>query len=371
MQISKEKKALYATFAKEYEEKYLLEKVGQTHLALYEAERQMMSIYWSDIKKKHKRGLDITDDVLDKLLPFDNTQNNRASNKRISIAPAITKDVKAWFEAAGWQKKSNWPKIAIFIYKLTYELIENNNFAEMVKFENDSVLSKGFRTGFLSPTFFFLNSKYRMINKKTILTLNFLYDKRVIDNKLSNYEKNLKIIDDSLNQLSLEIFSEPEKFDAFCHFMVDKRLGGYAAIEKSSETDPQEEEVPVDDENVPSSHWEAIYYIILIGNLLGYKTYVADPSREAFSNKLGEVATLKQIPSILQNIPNVNRIDAIWHSSKSESYFFEVEDGGTMRDALHRLFNCFHLNAKFFIVSPIENRPKFEQWMATEPYKSQ
>ena len=213
-----------------------------------------------------------------------------------------------------------------------------------------------------------------MINKKTILTLSFLYDKQVIDNKLSNYEENLKIIDKSIQELSIDIFSVPEKFDAFCHYMVDKRLGGYAAIEKSppkkgNGADSTEEEV--EEDNSPTNHWEAIYYITLIGNLLGYKTYVADPSREAYSKKLGEIATLKEIPSILQNIPNVKRIDAIWFSTKSESYFFEVEDGGTMRDALHRLFNCFHLNAKFFIVSPIENRPKYEQWMNTEPYKSQ
>lgn len=303
-------------------------------------------------------------------MPYDNTKNNREDGKKTSIAPAINKDVKTWFEAAGWQKKSNWPKVAEGIYSVIYELIENNNFSEMIKFENNTVLSKGFRTGFLSPAFFFLNAKYRMINKKTILTLNFLYDKQVIDNKLSNYEKNLKIIDNAIKDLAIEIFYEPEKFDAFCHYMVDRNLGGYAVIEKTPPpvTPGSEEE---GEDNSPKNHWEAIYYITLIGNLLGYKTYVADPSKEAYSKKLGEVSTLKDVPSIFQNIPNVKRVDAIWFSSKSESYFFEVEDGGTMRDALHRLFNCFHLNAKFFIVSPIENKPKFEQWMATEPYKSQ
>lgn len=39
-----------------------------------------------------------------------------------------------------------------------------------------------------------------------------------------------------------------------------------------------------------------------------------------------------------------------------------------MREALHRLYQALGLDAKFLIVSPVENRPKFEKYVNTEPY---
>lgn len=55
LQIPKQKIELFKTLANEYEEKYLLEPIGQNHLAAYEEERVRVRKYWSDIKKKKKR----------------------------------------------------------------------------------------------------------------------------------------------------------------------------------------------------------------------------------------------------------------------------------------------------------------------------
>ena len=68
---------------------------------------------------------------------------------------------------------------------------------------------------------------------------------------------------------------------------------------------------------------------------------------------------------------NVALVDVIWYSEDSPpSFFFEVEDKGTMRDALLRLFQARHLNARFFIVGPKENLKKFEEWVSNAPFKS-
>ena len=65
------------------------------------------------------------------------------------------------------------------------------------------------------------------------------------------------------------------------------------------------------------------------------------------------------------------RVDVIWYNEDSPpSLLFEVEDKGTMRDALHRLYQARHLNARFFIVGPVEKRRRFEEWVSTAPYKS-
>ncbi len=152
--------------------------------------------------------------------------------------------------------------------------------------------------------------------------------------------------------------------------MCDKRLGGYARVEKSPGSYEEDEAPTAFEEGIePQTHWEAIYYIVKAGNLLGYKTYVADPSRSAFETKLGEIATLKDVPPILKSAPEIARVDAIWYRPQPPVVFFEVEDGGTMREALHRLYNAMAFDARFFIVSPMENLAKFEKWVRTAPFK--
>ncbi|MCJ7446540.1 MAG: hypothetical protein MUO72_02490 [Bacteroidales bacterium] len=243
------------------------------------------------------------------MLPYANTKHNREKGYRISVMPAITKDIKIWFENVGWHKPENWPKVGDAIFQLIYEVIEKKNYNSFAEFESKYELSKGFKSGFISPTLFFLNSKYRIINNKTILTVNFILEKKAIDRDLANYMKYVSIIDELIPSLEIDLLNEPEKFDMFCHFMCDKRLGGYAKyIGKSSQgfaaVEIDEEEIAILDNDLePSGHWEAVYYITQIGKLLGYKTYVADPSREAFGKKLGDIADLSEVPPILKTAP--------------------------------------------------------------------
>ncbi len=74
------------------------------------------------------------------------------------------------------------------------------------------------------------------------------------------------------------------------------------------------------------------------------------------------------MPPILKSSRQMSRIDVIWYRPNTPFYLFEVEDGGNMRDALHRLYNAMAFNAKFFIVSPAHNRDKFETWVRTAPF---
>ena len=43
-------------------------------------------------------------------------------------------------------------------------------------------------------------------------------------------------------------------------------------------------------------------------------------------------------------------------------FLFEVEDGGTMREALHRLYNAMAFDARFFVICPKENFEKFDMY---------
>jgi hypothetical protein len=375
MKINDSRRELVQTYSLEFKNNYLMEPKGQKHLSLYQTERKDVIKYWEDIKEKQRSGKEYYNDVLEKLLPYQDTRHNREKGYRISVMPAITKDLRVWFENANWQIPENWPKVGNAIFELIFDVIEKENFEAFKKFEENIEISKGIKAGFISPTLFFLNSKYRIINYKTIRTVNFILERNAIGRDLTNYIEYVSIIDELINDLHIDLFNEPEIFDMFCHFMCDKRLGGYARyIEKTIDIPDHEDEEDVDieildGESEPKSHWEAIYYITLIGKKLGYKTYVADPSRMAFEKRLGEIADLTEVPQILKSAPEIHRVDAIWYSHKPPFFLFEVEDGGTMREALHRLYNAMAFDARFFIICPKENFDKFRKWVTTAPFK--
>jgi len=111
--ITDEKRSLFHSYASEFEKNYLLEPAGQRHLALYRKEKDEVTRFWAEIKKAKQAGKQITDLVLQKLLPYSNTRHNREKNYRISVAPAITKDLMKWFENAGWQQHDNWDNVAM------------------------------------------------------------------------------------------------------------------------------------------------------------------------------------------------------------------------------------------------------------------
>lgn len=377
--ITDEKRTTIASYANEFEKSYLLEPAGQRHLAAYKKEKEEVVRYWQEIKEARRKGQNTTNMILEKLLPYANTSNNRQRGYRISIAPAITKDLQKWFENAGWQQPGNWDNVANAIYDLIHALVEKGEWDSLEKFERNESVSRGIKAGFISPTLHFLDGKFRIINSKTIDTVNFILARKAIDRDLSNYREYLRIVDETSNGLGIVLFRDADVFDAFCHWMCDKRLGGYARREGSETTEnlPEVEEAEgpsrIEEEQhvePPQNHWEAIFYLVKAGNALGFKTYVADPSRTAFEQKLGDIASLTDIPPILKSVPEMPRVDVIWYSPGATPplFMFEVEDGGTMREALHRLYNAMAFSAKFFIVSPTENRPKFEKWVGTAPF---
>lgn len=153
MNITEARRDLIKYYVQEFRDKYLLTPKGQWHRKFYENERRDVNRFWKEIKEKKADRKDITDDVLEKLLPYASTKSNRERGVHISAAPAITKDIKVWYENAGVQKHENWPKVANAIFDLFFEVVEKNNFNAFKKFENDADISRGFKSGMLTPTF--------------------------------------------------------------------------------------------------------------------------------------------------------------------------------------------------------------------------
>ncbi len=364
VEISADQKMRIEAFAKEYKKKYSDTDQGRKHLSAHKKESEDVKQKFEKIKEKVEEGKDITDDVLYGLLPYTNTEHNRKQKHRISTYPAITKDVKTWFENAKWQKKDNWPKVAQAIFELIRDFGRDKDQKHIKKFTS-SHYSKGFQSGMISPIFYCLDESLLVINKKNIDTVNFILEEDVIDNRLENYLQNIEIIKELLKQLMIDIFEEYNQFDAFCHWMCDKRLGGYARFKGDGGTSIPEIKSEI------TNHSDAIGVLLNLGRILGYDRYTAHPSDKYNDEKLQTYANLDNVPHDFRSVKDIKNIDVIWYDKhKPPSYLFQVDDKGNMKTALDRLYEARNINAKFFIVSPIQNSEKLEKELERDPHRA-
>lgn len=363
--INQEQTQKIKIFVKEFQKKYLETNLGKIHLKSYKNEKENVKKIFSEIKEKRIKKRDITDDILYKLLPYSNTKYNREHNHRISTWPAIIKDIKKWFEAVGWQKSENWSNVAIEIFDLIDGLLNGKGQEQILKFLS-SPYTKGFQAGMTSPILYCLNSNFLVINTKTVDTINFILQEQIIDSKLDNYLENIEKIENLIEKLKIELFKESyDNFDAFCHWICDKRLGGYARPRKES----------LDGEVITleiESHEEAIGKLLEIGDWLGFDRYVGrqEAGKEFKGKKLQDFANLKKVPEDFSSISDLKYIDAIWYNKHvPPSFIFEVDYKGDISNALRKLYQARNLNAKLFIVSPIQNREKLEKAFTKDPYR--
>jgi predicted RNA-binding protein with PUA-like domain len=211
-----------------FKEEYLDTPSGQKYLAVKEAEPKEVKKVFEEIREKHLAGEDITDDVLRRLLPHSDTEFHRKNNYRISTWPCIIKDVRGWFEGAGWKKPEDWPQTARLIFDAIDGLVSGKEQA-WVKFLR-SEYRHGFGTGFISPILFCLDEQFPVITSKVVKTYKYctaqLGEPDEIDAKLEHYLENaekVKALQKRLEPFGLKNIRE---FDIFCHYMVSKRLGG-------------------------------------------------------------------------------------------------------------------------------------------------
>lgn len=222
-------------FVKEFEETYLKKENGQKHLQAYEKEREEVGKFYKEIKEKYERGEDITDDVLHKLLPHVDNKTTREKGYRISVWGFIIKDVKTWFEEAGWQSRENWPDVAKEIFRMIDGLLTDRDQKHIEEFVG-SGYNKGFQSGLISPTLYCLDPYFLVINNKIVDTAKYLAEESLIDRELNNYLENIGRLKEFIKSLEIPRFDNYDMFDMFCHWMCDKSLGGYARIPKASET---------------------------------------------------------------------------------------------------------------------------------------
>ena len=113
-----------------------------------------------------------------------------------------------------------------------------------------------------------------------------------------------------------------------------------------------------------------------LGNTYNFQTYTADPSVLYRDNTyLHNLSTLRDVPPFTyQEIIHYTRlIDVLWFNAQCLAFpkcAFEIVDSiGTLNSALNRCLQLQNFQTKFYIVSPVEHRKKFEQTMSMQIYE--
>ena len=123
--ISEEKRSEFLSLFREFVREYFSKPRGQEHLQHYIEGRAQGRKNFDEIKNEVRQGNVPTEKVLQMLLPHTDSSSHRKSGAWIHIAPAIQGEVKNWFEAAGWTRAEDWPKIANAILSFVTKSAEN------------------------------------------------------------------------------------------------------------------------------------------------------------------------------------------------------------------------------------------------------
>jgi len=204
--------------------------------ANYEEQRQKGKINFQAIVSAYKSGEDITDMVLLQLLPYAQTANNSQINVWIHHAPAIDKDIKKWFEAAGWTKSEDWPKITQAIFHFIYHCDQNPiHLAEACQEFSKLPYTKRLQTGMLTPILNALHTDdFLLINKKSRQVINY-FTGNSYSNKLTEYpginatgRKLIEELAPDMRQPGVPSLRDDDLFDMFCHWLVTVKKYNFA-----------------------------------------------------------------------------------------------------------------------------------------------
>ena len=186
---------------REFAESYLSTPEGQGHIASYEASRAAGRASLEAIEAQSERGQDVTDAVLTKLLPHQDTPFNRDRHAWTHIAPAITRDLKKWFEKNGWVSAEQWPSVASAILAFFGDVKAHPDHVETACESFEAANLKGIQAAFLSPMLNALNpERFLIVNTKTLKTLRFLTGQRC-SRALRKYPQTNQQLQELLKQL--------------------------------------------------------------------------------------------------------------------------------------------------------------------------
>jgi hypothetical protein len=244
----------------EFLETYWVEDLGRRHAQAYAQQRATAREHWNKILELDAAGKDVTEAVLLGVLPHRSSPTTRERGAWINIAPAVTRDIREWFEGAGWTETEDWPHIARAILRFLRTSLETPaRLAEACREFSEDPLSKGFQSALLSP---FLNAidpaHFATVNSKPLKVLNHFWGQD-FTSKIAEYAEVNAFLAERVLELSQMLQCEETEghlpgdvFDQFCHYLVAEREewpprsdaedddadGGASRVSESSSSEP-------------------------------------------------------------------------------------------------------------------------------------
>ncbi len=212
---------------------------GITHTAAYAQQRQIGCRNFSAIAKAADCGEDVTDFVLLKLLPHNNTPNNNQRGAWIHMAPGIKEDIKECFENEGWINSQDWNKVSLDIFNFIRRCNDNPQelSAACQDFSQINYI-KGLQTGIITPILnaispdnFLLVSDY---SRKVIgCFADTYYSMNLIDYpQLNNTGKELiQELSKHMHPSGVPALRDDDLFDMFSHWLFEIKKDGVSHLD--------------------------------------------------------------------------------------------------------------------------------------------
>jgi len=221
------KKAEFIRAFQEFAETFASTPEGQTHISLYDKNRQTGQQNFQAIQAAVACDEDVTDLVLLKLLPHAGTASNDAQGAWAHHAPAITGNLKKWYESDG--KSYDWQAIAKAIFNFVQRCVTDPTELKDACLEFSSLsYSKGFQIGMLTPILNALRSdEFLLVNKKPWRVINH-FENTSYNALLTGYpqinaglREMIQAIAPEMRQICPDVaLDDDDLFDMFCHWLL-------------------------------------------------------------------------------------------------------------------------------------------------------
>ena len=187
-----------------------------------------------------------------------------------------------------------------------------------------------------------------------------------------DYEKCIDVLSSIRDELGKQGFKSPNFIDLDCFFWYIFETTDIK-VEKTKLDVESKSRTKKMDLEIPKTHEEVEYFLIQLGNMLGYSTYTADPSKIVKGKMLSEFAPLRDIPEFTgqRDRNSAKEIDVIWFDSdENPKLCMEVENTTNVTSGLNRLYQLKQFDINFVIVAPEDKRSKFVIEIDKAPYRS-
>ncbi|MBD2537779.1 AAA family ATPase [Coleofasciculus sp. FACHB-SPT36] len=236
-----EKRDEFVRLFQEFANSYPYTPPGLRHIAAYDEQRRQGRRNFEAIASAAESRENVTEAVLLQLLPYGTSANNRQRGAWIHIAPAITKDIKEWFEAAKWTKSEDWSQVAEAIFSFVRHCNnEPGQLSAACKEFTELPYSKGFQMGMLTPILNALRpDDFLLINNKSRQVINYFantsYGQKLTDYPAANFtgHKLIKKLATEMHYPGVPALRDDDLFDMFSLWLVTIKKYGFLAQETS------------------------------------------------------------------------------------------------------------------------------------------